>query len=260
MALLTAQDWGSVGHSIQSVWFEFVGHWGLLFFLALFLLALVRAALRQHRYRAVGVLDQDDIEALRDEIVAAEKRTVGEILPVILERSDPHPGALWRSAVFVLFLGSALLASWLPWDQPLWVLTIQFLLGTAGYLLALALPDYKRLFIREARATEVACEQALQEFFQAGLHETEERTGVLLFVSLLEHRSIVLADEGIHAKVSQDCWVETDKAILGGIRAGSLREGLIAGTRACADVLAQHFPWREGDRNEIPDRILVRRE
>ena len=62
------------------------------------------------------------------------------------------------------------------------------------------------------------------------------------------------------AKVAADQWERTDRALLDGIAGGSLREGIVAGIRSAADVLAEHFPWEEGDRNEIPDRVIVRRE
>jgi uncharacterized membrane protein len=83
---------------------------------------------------------------------------------------------------------------------------------------------------------------------------------VLIFISLLEHRVIVMADEGINARVDQNFWAQTDAAILKGITGGSLRDGLVAGIDRAGDCLAEFFPWVEGDRNEIPDRIIIRRE
>jgi putative membrane protein len=133
-------------------------------------------------------------------------------------------------------------------------------MGAAGFGLARALPDFKRLFVFEDRATAVAQEQAFQEFYANDLHKTEAATGVLLFVSLFEHRVIILADEGIDSKVDAEFWADSDELILDGIRKGSLKEGLIAGIRQAGERLALDFPWTEGDRNEIPDRVIVRKE
>ena len=77
---------------------------------------------------------------------------------------------------------------------------------------------------------------------------------------VLEHRVVVLADEGIAAKVDAEHWIATDRAILSKVREGALKDGLIAGIRSAAEVLSEHFPWTEGDRNEVPDRVTVRRE
>ena len=94
--------------------------------------------------------------------------------------------------ILTLLCGSALLAGWLPWDQPTLFFLSQLGLGAIGFLAARGLPGFKRAFISEARADEMAREQALQEFYAHGLHRTPNATGVLLFVSLLERRVIVL--------------------------------------------------------------------
>jgi putative membrane protein len=148
----------------------------------------------------------------------------------------------------------------MPWQNPVAVLAAQLILGLAGFGLARWLPGFKRLFILEDRATAVAEEQAFQEFYANGLHRTEAATGVLLFVSLLEHRVVILADEGIDARVDAEFWADTDDAILDGIRTGSLRDGVVAGIRRAGDLLSKQFPWQHGDRNEIPDRLIVRRQ
>ena len=260
LALAKDPSWQGVGDDAASQFWHWAGMGSSVLFLAILLFLLGKAARRRGAYRAVGVLGDDDLKQIHEAIQAAEKRTVGEIVPVVLERSDRHTGGVWLAALSTLFAGSLLLILQLPWHEPMLVIGIQFLFGLLGYGAARAFPDFKRNFIGEARATEMAQEQALQEFFNLELHRTEAATGVLLFVSLLERRVIVLGDSGINDKIEEGQWQATDKAILEGIRGGSLRAGLIAGIQQCADLLAEHFPWQEGDRNEIPDRVIVRRE
>jgi len=259
MALAMLQ-WEAAGHDASLAWYQVLGLIGPWVLVAVLAVLILRALARQKHYRAVSELSAADREAVHDALREAERSTVGEIVPVVVERSDAHPGAKWLSAVSFLLVGTALLSAQLPWDRPALFLTCQIGLGALGWIVAQALPDFRRLFVPTARATEVCEEQALQEFFGNSLHETEGRTGVLLFVSLLEHRVVVLADRGISAVVDKEIWNETDRAILEGIRAGSLRDGLIAGVRRSGEVLAEHFPWREGNRNELPDRLIVRRE
>ena len=258
--LVQGRGWEAEGHADGGAWLDVSGVLGLVVLLTLLGVLVARALLRRERYRATGALSAADVERVHEAIRAAERRTVGEVLPVVLGRSDRHPGASWLAAFLFATLGSFLLGVWLPWHLPLLLIPIQVALGALGYGLTRALPGFQRLFVSEGRATEMAEEQALQEFFRHGLHRTEGRTGVLLFVSLLEQRVVVLADEGIDAKVSPDQWKETDAAVLGGIARGSLADGLVAGIESAAEVLARHFPWRDGDRNEIPDRLIVRAE
>ncbi|MFT5286310.1 MAG: putative membrane protein [Planctomycetota bacterium] len=260
LAIIGEQTWGASGTQANSSLLEYAGLAGASLLALAFVIATVRAIARHKRYRAAKSFDIVDIEAVRLAIAAAEKKTVGEILPVVVERSDPHPGAPWISALVMLLTGSVLLAGYLPWDQPGWLLACQIALGAVGYSIARALPDLNRLFVSEERATAVASEQAFQEFYANGLHKTEAGTGVLLFVSLFERRVIVMGDTGINAVVKPEDWENTDKAILEGVRAGSLRSGLIKGVESAGALLAEHFPWTDGDRNEIPDRVIVRRE
>ncbi len=253
-------DWTAAGSQASGDFWRIAGLVGAALFAALLLFLVVRALFRQRRYRVASSFTEDDRRAVREAVAAAERRTVGEILPVVVERSDPHPGADWLAAVCCLLVGTSLLAGWLPWERPVFLMLSQFVMAAVGFGLARILPDFKRVFIFEDRATAVAEEQAFQEFYANGLHKTEAATGVLLFVSVLEHRVIIMADEGIDSKVEADFWANTDDAILDGIRQGSLRDGLVSGIQLAGERLAEFFPWQEGDRNEIPDRVIVRRE
>jgi putative membrane protein len=218
----------------------------------------VRAVLRRGRYRATTVLGEADQAVVHDALRAAERRTVGEIVPVVVARSDAHPAAPWRAAIATTALGSLLLAAWLPWHAPHWLLLCQTGLGLLGGLLARLLPDVARWFVGEARATEVAEEQAFQEFHRLDLPRTAGRTGVLVFVSLFERRVVVLADQGIADRVdAATVWGRAKDAVLDGVRRGSLRDGLVAGIGIVGQVLERHAPFAAGDRNELPDRLIV---
>jgi putative membrane protein len=252
--------WSAAGHAAATDPWFWAGVAGSALFALGLLVLVVRALLRRSRYSVAATFTEADRQAVGAALADAERKSTGEIVPVIVERSDRHPGAEWLAGLVVALVGTALLGFWLPWDLPLVVFSAQCSLGAVGFGLARALPDFKRCFITESRATALAQEQAFQEFFRNGMHKTTGATGVLIFVSLLEHRVVILADSGIDAKVDANFWADTDDRILDGIRAGSLRDGLIAGIRQAGDRLAEHFPWQHGDRNEIADRVIVRRE
>jgi putative membrane protein len=253
-------SWQPGGHAAGGVWLDFIGRWAPWVVLGVLVFFVARALWRQNRYRAVAVLGEAEQQRVHAALGAAEKRTVGEIVPVVLERSDRHPAAEWSAALAFLLVGTGVLAVQLPWNRPAYVLLAQLALGAIGFGLARWLPDFKRHFMSGARAGEMAEEQAFQEFYRLGLQRTEQATGVLILVSLLEHRVVVLGDQGIAERVEPQLWSEVDGIILRHIGAGDLGGGLVAGIEACGEVLAQHFPWAEGDRNEIPDRLIVRRE
>lgn len=259
-SLAFIQDGWGTDHSAPFDWAGNAGLVGAALAAGLFLLLLLRGLAQADRYRATSVLGDTERAELAAKIAEAEESTVGEIVVVVLERSDRHPAAEWMAAGLTLLCGSVLLASWLPWELPAVFFLCQLGLGSIGFLAARMVPGFKRVFVSEGRADEMAREQALQEFYAHGLHRTQASTGVLLFVSLLERRVIVLGDEGIDAKLAASDWEATDNAILGGIRAGSLMRGLDDGIRRSAELLAEHFPSDETDRDEVPNHVIVRKE
>lgn len=259
MHLYLFQDWAAA-HPEPGARLHLLGQISALVLIALFLFLVARALLRGRRYRAVSVLGPEARAALQREIAAAERRTVGELAVVVLERSDKHPVAAWIAGTATLVAGTGLFFEYLPWhDAPL-LLAAQAALFLAGFALARLLPDFARLFVSERAATAAAAEQAALEFHAARLHRTEAHTGVLLFVSLFEHRAMVLGDDGIDAVVDAAHWEATCDALLAGIRRDDLAGGLTAGLRLSAEVLAQRFPWAAGDRDEVHDHVIVRRE
>jgi len=234
-----------------------VGPWILA---ALVVGGLAWAFARRRRYNALGVLDEAAQQRVHEAIREAELHTVGEVVPVVVERSDAHPAAAWVAAFWGLLLGSTLLVGVLPWNEPMQLLGCQLGLGMLGFLAARALPGIARLFVSEQRATDVCEEQAIVEFHRLGLRDTDAATGVLVFVSLFEHRVVVLGDAGINAVLPPEHWDQVTEAALAGIVAGDLARGLVDAVTACGHPLAEHFPWADGDRNELPDRLEIRRQ
>ena len=98
---------------------------------------------------------------------------------------------------------------------------------------------------------------ALEQFLAHGLHLTESRTGVLIFASLSEHQAEIVADTAIFAKVDPNVWSKAVAAVLDGARAGDLTGGLVSAVTKSGAILATHFPYIEGDVNELPNKVVV---
>jgi putative membrane protein len=99
-------------------------------------------------------------------------------------------------------------------------------------------------------------EMALKQFLARGVHLTADRTGVLIFVSLKDRMTEIVADEGIYAKVSPDVWAEADAALLSGIRRDDVIAGFEAAITIVGGVLAEHFPPRDRNPDELPNRLI----
>jgi putative membrane protein len=101
-----------------------------------------------------------------------------------------------------------------------------------------------------------AARLAREQFFLRGLHETADRHGVLLFVSVAERYVEIVADRGIHGKVPAGAWDAIVAEFTGMVRAGRVADGFIAAIERCGDLLATHFPRRREDRDELANRLF----
>jgi putative membrane protein len=82
------------------------------------------------------------------------------------------------------------------------------------------------------------------------------RTGILLYVSLREHRADIVADEAIAAKVAPEIWGDAMAALIDLVRKGQPGEGMAEAVRQMGLVLADHFPRGSENPNELPDRLI----
>ena len=144
-------------------------------------------------------------DRIQEAVLAAEAKTAGEIVPMIVTSSARYTEVELLALVVGLFVG--VLAEWLwsdPWGSEyvnLWPMVGALL----GFLIG-KIPLVKRLATPTSRQLEAVHQLALASFSEHGLHYTREHTGILILVSLMEHRVEVLADRGINSKVERDTW------------------------------------------------------
>ena len=100
-------------------------------------------------------------------------------------------------------------------------------------------------------------DRARQVFAEHGVWNTEENTGVLIYLLLADRRVEVVADRGITAKVAEGEWASICRAMEEHFRAGRFEEGSIAGVRAISELLVRHFPSTGENVNELPDRPVL---
>jgi putative membrane protein len=207
-------------------------------------------------------LNAADRAAITAAVEAAEKQTAGEIVPMIVTASYHYPMADVIGGV-TLALPAALLLTplvggWLwigSWN--LWLfLGMVTLLFLAGLAAVRRIPALKRVFIARREIDEEVEEAAVMNFYQKGVHRTREATGVLIFVSLFEHRVWILADRGINRKVDSSQWSAIVDAIVQGIRQKRAGAAIAEAVTHVGRLLAEHFPVREDDRDELTNLIV----
>ncbi len=206
-------------------------------------------------------------------IAAAEANSDGEIVAIASEQSDAYHDVGLHYAVLVAFATLALFAAapgMLLWWQDLFsgwspepslreTLTWVFVLTLAKFLFALFVLKWRPLRMAltpAATKTRRVRRRAIMLFKTGAERRTVGRTGILIYLSLAEHRAEIVADEAITSVTTPETWGEAMSALLVEVKAGRPGEGIAAAVALIGVVLAEHFPKSSNDTNEIPDKLI----
>ena len=87
--------------------------------------------------------------------------------------------------------------------------------------------------------------------------DTEENSGVLIYLQLVDRRIEIVADRGISAKVEQATWDAICHRMEEAFRGGRFERGVLDGVREITALLVRHFPARGANPDELPDKPAV---
>lgn len=110
----------------------------------------------------------------------------------------------------------------------------------------------------ERRSAGGALQAARRWFRRLGMDRTRERNGILFYIAVDERAFAVLGDTAIHAEVGDDFWSSLRDALATAFLAGDPATGLERAIEVAGARLAEHFPRRKDDRNELTDEISYR--
>ncbi len=193
----------------------------------------------------------------------AEAGHAGEIVPYVVRHCAMGAESAWMAAAAGALAGAgaaALIANWwsLDWPLAIWILAPPFLGASLGWLLSWLLPGLEaRILSADAIDRRVATRARLA-FLDEAVFNTRDRSGLLIFIALRERRALVLADEGISARVGSDEWQAIIDGIVAQIRVGRPAAGLVEAIEACGVLLErQGPPVREDDSDELSDALRI---
>lgn len=221
-----------------------------------------------------------DLDRIASAVAQAEKTTAGEIFCVLApEVSDYRETPLaWAAATALVLPAGALFAGFRPemltrlfggWSighasaldgAILSALSTYVVLQLIVFMLTalvVSMPAVRRALTPGSLKAARVKRAALEQFLGHGLHVTRDRTGVLIFAALAEHRVEVIADEGIYAAAPNTVWDEVVADLVEGLKAGRIADGFVAAVGRTGAILADHVPPRGDDRNELPDGLTI---
>lgn len=242
---------------------------------------------RRHILKKAGFTEQDE-QAVAQAIAKAEQNTSGEIVAAITPAS--HTYSFWE-LLYALVFSAAVFAVFIFFSEPitavferlLWTtLSVRFVSAfsallifvcTALCFLCANIPAIDRIIVPSRYRKDAVLRRALRFFAESGVYETKEHSGILIFISLLEHEACIIADRGMHTKVAQEQWNDLASQLVAGFAnahnaqvahtapetyiPSPAAKALIQTIENCGDLLASHFPAPDNNIDELNNSLIV---
>ena len=203
----------------------------------------------------MALLTPQQQQQVADAVTRAEQRTDAEIVTVLAPRADDYSyiPLLWASLIALVV--PALVHFLIGGLQIYGLLMLQWACFVFLSLIFRLPAITTRLIpprIRHWRASNLARRQLLEQ----KLHHTQDRTGVLIFVSEAERYVEILVDEGISRHLDNSDWGTIVSDFTRRVALGHTAEGFINCIDACAELLERHVP-KTHPRNQLPNRLVM---
>ncbi len=124
----------------------------------------------------------------------------------------------------------------------------------SGALISAHLPALERLLAARATKRDQVQTAARAAFYDLRVSQTHRRTGVLVYVSLLERRAEVVCDSGVDRALLGEAWEKVLAGLNTAVRALDPK-AVLGAVRALGPPLAACYPRQAGDVNELPDEM-----
>jgi len=204
----------------------------------------------------------------------AEKTTDGEIVTIAATQSNDYSDIALIYAAIISFIAMSFTAFFPAiyleilsyvidsWDSEIgygefaWLITSIGALKFLGVwlimqwrpLLFLLIPKWIKAQRVRARAVDL---------FRVGTEsKTAGKTGILIYLSMAEHRAEIVADGAITSKVGAEKWGDAMAALIRNVKNGDAGKGMAEAVEQIGVILTEHFPKSENNPNELPDKLI----
>jgi len=194
---------------------------------------------------------------LYETIEKIENDSLVEVVAIIKAGSAPYKDiSLWAAFLTMSVLYTFFMFA--PIDFSVYLMYFFTILSfPTSFFLFEIMPGLKRKFVPKQMQDRQVDIYSRAVFQKGGVRHTEEKIGVLFYVSLFEKQVRIVADRGAEMSVPQEDWlsmqVDFDKMFSSENKAVAFLESLDH-TR---EVFAQYIPPVENDINELPDNLEV---
>jgi putative membrane protein len=198
------------------------------------------------------ILNKAEFEQIERTIQEIENKTTGEIVVAFVGRS--HGYGEFRAAFVACWTLAIVWAAHYLWPQlhATTLLLLQVPMALALWPLS-GVGALLRWVLPKSIAEAAVQQRALRMFVERNVHHTRNGSGLLIMLSLLEHRVVILGDSGIHQYLQAEGWQPYVQDIVTGMRQKQLLSALLGVLKRLGLVLEAHFPKQLEDANELSD-------
>ena len=202
------------------------------------------------------ILSKTDIQDIKDTVKAVESATSGEVVVVLSKRSSRYTTTeLIYSIIFGYIF--AFVYHLIFKDTGIFGFIGSSFLGMLFCFAFLSFGKIKRLFLSANTMLSKVHQAAFKSFYKHGVYRTKHKTGILIYISLMERMVVVVGDEGINSKLVANSWDDVVAKIIIGIKEHDLKKGIVEGLKASTALLRTHFPISSDDVNELNDSVII---
>ncbi len=214
---------------------------------------------------------KNELDRIAKAVKEAEEKTSGEISVAFIKESSDYAKYELLFAIICGFIYTAVLMLFrtgieefirrLFWDfstshlvifhsvSPFIVITLFYFIANISFIDRIIIPG--KVMERTAR------ERASRYFFEAGITNTKERTGILIFLSFLERQVVLIADTGINSIAFRKRSPEIISNIISGIKTGDTIGKLAESIELCGKLVAEEAPIKPDDENELKNEVSI---
>ncbi len=216
------------------------------------------------------VLSEGDRPKIEAAVVAAEKKTNAEIVPMIVRRSSSavevnrglFGGALVGFIVghLVEHFAESLNVLHLPALTVLVALPASYyaILGAIFGVVMARFTPLKRYFFTKHERREAGHVRAELEFYRQKVNATQDGIGILIFISMFERQVVVLADETISKVLPEATWNDVCQKVILGLKNKALAQNLAEAISDIGRLCEPHFPAKESNSDELANQLIVK--
>lgn len=219
-------------------------------------------------------LSQQDHERVTAAVAKAEQVSDGEVVTIVAPRSDAYHDVALHYAVLAMLIVPAMLAllpkAWIDRAATLllgWngefdrraLMLVLFVLLTLAFLIVRLILAWMplRMALTPGRTRTRRVHRRAVELFRTSCElKTRGRTGILIYVSLLERRAEIVADKAIADQVEPETWGEAMAVLVDELKAGQPGVGMAKAVEQVGEVLKRILPPKPTNPDELPNRLI----